>query len=134
MRVLRWILLPVVFIAAWLAAAYVGFLPRSAVESLFPGDPGFEPTFPWLNRFLAAFIAASIIVSCYFTAPAFRTVVAWVAFAAHAAFYILGLAMGVPTAEEQAIPAAIGGLATVLLLTRRKNLFRGADRVAPQNA
>jgi hypothetical protein len=92
------------------------------------------PTFPWLNRFFAAFIAASIIASCYFTAPAFRTVVAWVVFAAHAAFYAFGLALEVPTAEEQAIPAAIGGLATVLLLTRGKNLFRGAERVAPQNA
>jgi len=134
MRVLRWLLLPVVFIGAWLAAAYVGFLVRSAVESLLPGDPGFEPTFPWLNRFLAAFVAASIIGSLYFTAPACRTVVAWVAFAAHAVFYAFGLAAGVPTAAEQAIPAAIGGLATVLLLTRGKNLFRGADRVATQNA
>jgi hypothetical protein len=40
--------------------------------------------------------------------------VAWVVFAANAAFYAFGLATGVPTAEEQAIPAAVGGLATVL--------------------
>ena len=134
MRALRWILLPVVFMTAWLAASYAGVLVRSVVESFWPGDPGFEPTFPWLNRFFAAFIAASIVASYYFTAPAFRTVVAWIAFAAHAAFYILGLAMGVPTAEEQAVSAGIGGFTTVLLLTRGKSLFRNPDRVAARNA
>ena len=78
--------------------------------------PWFETLDAWLVRFFSAFAAALIIVSCYFTAPAARTVVAWVVFAA-GAVYALWIAV-VSWAWGEFIAAGVGGVAAVLLLTR----------------
>ena len=101
MRVLRWILLPIVCIAAWIAALFTGIVAHSIAESFCPADqmvsamcvaPWFEALDAWLVRFFSAFAAALIIASCYFTAPAARVVVAWVVFGA-GPVYALWIAM-----------------------------------------
>ena len=94
--------------------------------------PWFETLDAWLNRFFSAVAAALIIVSCYFTAPAARAVVAWVVFGV-GAVYALWIAV-VSWAWGEFIAAALGGIAAVLLLTRGQNIFRRTRRVAPQNA
>jgi hypothetical protein len=89
MRVVRWILLPIVCIAAWIAALFTGIVAHSAAELFCPADqmvsgmcvaPWFETLDAWLIRFFSAFAASLIIVSYYFTAPAARVLVAWVVF------------------------------------------------------
>jgi len=140
MRVVRWILLPVVCIAAWIVALFAGIFAHSIAESFCPADqmvsgmcvaPWFETVDTWLIRFFSAFAAALIIASSYFTAPAFRAIVAWFVFAAGAA-YALWIAVAA-SAWGEFTAATIGGLAAVLLLTRGQNIFRRASRVAPQN-
>ena len=141
MRVLRWILLPIVCIAAWIAALFTGIVAHSIAESSCPADqmvsgmcvaPWFEALDAWLVRFFSAFAAALIIASCYFTAPAARVVVAWVVFGAGAA-YALWIAV-VSWAWGEFVAAGVGGVAAVLLLTRCQNIFRKTSRVAPQDA
>ena len=89
MHVVRWILLPIVCIAAWIAALFTGIVAHSVAEFFCPADqmvsgmcaaPWFETLDAWLVRFFSAFAAALIIVSCYFTAPAARTFIAWIVF------------------------------------------------------
>ena len=141
MRVVRWILLPVVCIAAWIGALFAGIVAHSIAESFCPADqmvsgmcvaPWFETLDTWLIRFFSAFAAALIIASCYFTAPAVRAIVAWVAFGAGAA-YALWIAVET-SAWGEFVAAGVGGLAAVLLLTRGEKIFRRTSRVAPQNA
>jgi hypothetical protein len=141
MRVLRWILLPIVCIAAWIAALFTGIVAHSIAESFCPADqmvsgmcvaPWFEALDAWLVRFFSAFAAALIIASCYFTAPAARVVVAWVVFGAGAA-YALWIAV-VSWAWGEFIAAGIGGLAAVLLLTCGQNIFSRTDPVASRGA
>ena len=138
MRALRWILLPIVCIAAWLAALFAGILAHSIAESFCPAEqmisgmcvaPWFETLHTWLIRFFSAFAAALVISSAYFIAPAARPLVAWIAFGAGAA-YALWLAV-VASAWGEFVAAGAGGLATVLLLTRRWN---SSNRVATQRA
>ena len=141
MRALRWILLPIVCIAAWLAALFAGILAHSIAESFCPADqmvsgmcvaPWFETLDAWLIRFLSAFAAALIISSAYFVAPAARPLVAWIVFAA-GAVYALWIAVST-SAWGEFVAAGIGGLAVVLLLTRGRSMFRRTTRVAAQNA
>ena len=141
MRVLRWILLPIVCIAAWIAALFTGIVAHSIAESSCPADqmvsgmcvaPWFEALDAWLVRFFSAFAAALIVVSCYFTAPAARALVAWVVFGA-GAVYALWIAV-VSWAWGEFVAAGVGGVAAVLLLTRCQNIFRKTSRVAPQDA
>ena len=129
MRVFRWILLPVVSFAAWIAALVTGMAAHSVVESFCPADqmisglcvaPWFESVDAWLVRFFSAFAAALIIVSCYFTAPAARAIVAWVVLGA-GGIYALFLAI-VSWAWGEFIAAGAGGLAVVWLLTRGQNI------------
>ena len=131
MYVLRWILLPMVCIAAWIGALFAGIVAHSVAEFFCPADqivsgmcvaPWFETLDAWLVRFFSAFAAALIIVSCYFTAPAARTVVAWVVFAA-GAVYALWIAV-VSWAWGEFIAAGVGGVAAVLLLTRGQNMLK----------
>jgi hypothetical protein len=141
MRVLRWTLLPVVCIAAWFAALFAGIIAHSVAESFCPPDqmvsgmcvaPWFEPLDTWLIRFFSAFAAALIISSAYFVAPAARHLVAWIVFAAGAA-YALWIALAT-SAWGEFVAAGIGGLAAVLLLTRGQNIFRRTSRIATLNA
>ena len=141
MRVVRWILLPVGCVAAWIVALFLGIIAHSVAESFCPADqmvsgmcvaPWFETIDAWLIRFFSAFAAALIIVSCYFTAPVARAAVAWVVFGA-GAVYALWIALAWSTWGEF-IAAGIGGVAAVLLLTRGQNVFKRTSRVAPQNA
>ena len=115
MRVVRWILLPIVCIAAWIAALFAGIVAHSVAESFCPADqivsgmcvaPWFETLDAWLIPFFSAFAAALIIVSCYFTAPAARTLVAWVVFAA-GAIYAIWIAV-VSWAWAEFIAAGVG--------------------------
>jgi len=138
MRALRWILLPIVCIAAWLAALFAGILAHSIAESFCPAEqmisgmcvaPWFETLHTWLIHFFSAFAAALIISSAYFIAPAARPLIAWIVFGAGAA-YALWLAV-VASAWGEFVAAGTGGLATVLLLTRRWN---SSNRVATQRA
>src|SRR6185295_11068551 len=123
MWVVRWILLPIAGIAAWVAALFTGIVAHSVAEFFCPADqmvsgmcvaPWFEALDTWLVRFFSAFAAALIIVSCYFTAPAARTAVAWVVLAA-GAVYALWIAI-VSWAWGEFIAAGAGGVAAVLLL------------------
>ena len=141
MRVLRWIMLPIVCIAAWIASLFAGIVAHSVAESFCPADqmvsgmcvaPWFETLDDWLSRFFSAFAAALIVASCYFTAPAARALVAWIVFAA-GAVYALWIAV-VSWAWGEFIAAGVGGVAALLLLTRGQNIFRRPSRVAPQNA
>jgi hypothetical protein len=141
MHIVRWILLPVVCIAAWIVALFIGIFAHTIPEWFCPADqmvsgmcvaPWFERVDAWLIRFFSAFAAALIIVSCYFTAPAARAVVAWVVFGA-GAVYALWIAVTASTWGEF-IAAGVGGVATVLLLTHGQNILRRTSRVAPQNA
>jgi hypothetical protein len=141
MRVLRWILLPLVCIAAWFVALFVGIIAHSVAESFCPANrmvsgmcvaPWFETLDAWLIRFFSAFAAALIISSVYFVAPAARHLVAWIVFAVGAA-YALWIAVGT-SAWGEFMAAGIGGLAAVLLLTRGQHMFRRSSRVASQNA
>src|SRR5262245_8674311 len=141
MRVLRWILLPVACIAAWIAALFTGIVAHSVAEFFCPADqmvsgmcvaPWFETLHTWLIRFFSAFAAALIIVSGYFTAPAARTPVAWIVFGL-GGVYALWIAV-ISWAWGEFMAAGIGGLATVLLLTRGQNIFRKTNRVASQSA
>jgi len=101
MRIVRWIMLPIVCIAAWVAALFAGIVAHAVAELFCPADqivsgmcvaPWFETLEAWFVRFFCAFAAALIIVSSYFTAPAARTVVAWVVFAV-GAIYALWIAV-----------------------------------------
>ena len=140
MHVLRWILLPIVCIAAWIAALFAGIVAHSVAEYFCPADqmisgmcvaPWFETLHAWLVRFFSAFAAALIVASSYFTAPSSRALVAWVVFGL-GAVYALWIAV-VSWAWPEFIAAGFGGGAAVLLLTRQKNL-RKTNRVAPQSA
>ena len=84
--------------------------------------PWFEILDAWMIRFFSAFAAALIIVSCYFTAPAARVLVAWVVFGL-GAVYALWIAV-VSWAWGEFIAAGVGGVAAVLLLTRGKGILR----------
>ena len=137
----RWILLPIVCIAAWIAALFAGIVAHSVAQFFCPADqmasgmcvaPWFEVLDTWLSRFFSAFAAALMIVSCYFAAPAARAVVAWVVFGADAV-YALWIAV-VSWAWGEFVAAGVGGLAAVLLLTRGQNIFRKSNRVAAENA
>jgi hypothetical protein len=139
MRVVRWILLPIVCLAAWIAALFAGIVAHSVAEFFCPPDqmvsgvcvaPWFETLDAWLVRFFSAF-AALVIASCYFTAPAARTLVAWVVFAA-GAIYVLWVAV-VSWACSEFIAAGVGGVAAVLLLTRGQNILRRTSRAVRQN-
>jgi hypothetical protein len=137
MRVVRWILLPIVCIAALFAGlvahSVAKFLCRA--EQIVSGmcvAPWFETLDAWLGRFFSAFAAALIIISCYYIAPAARTVVAWVVFAV-GAVDTLWIAV-VSWAWGEFIAAGIGGVAAVLLLTRGPNMLRRTSRVAQLNA
>jgi hypothetical protein len=141
MRIVRWILLPIVCIAAWVAALFAGIVAHSVAELVCPADqmvsgmcvaPWFETLDAWLVRFFSTFAAALIIVSCYFTAPAARVLVAWVVFGL-GAVYALWIAV-VSWAWGEFIAAGVGGAAAVLLLTRGKGVCRRSCRAAPQNA
>jgi hypothetical protein len=141
MRVLRWILLPLVCIAAWIAALFAGIAAHSIAESFCPGDqmvsgmcvaPWFETLHTWLIRFFSAFAAALIIASAYFVAPAGRPTVAWIVFGA-GAVYALWIAV-TASAWGEFVAAGIGGLATVLLLTGGQNISKSAAHVAAPNA
>lgn len=134
MRVLRWILLPIVCIAAWIAALFTGLAAHSLAEFFCPADqmvsgmcvaPWFATFDAWLIRFFSAFAAALIIVSCYFTAPAARVLVAWVVFGA-GGVYALWLAI-ISWAWSEFLAAGLGGIAAVLLLTRGQKLFNRVD-------
>jgi hypothetical protein len=125
MRVVRWILLPIVCIAAWIAALFAGIVAHFVAEFFCPPGqmvsglcvaPWFETLGAWLARFFSAFAAALIVVSCYFTAPAARALVAWIVFAA-GGVYALWIAI-VSWAWGEFFGAGVGGVATVLLLTR----------------
>jgi len=141
MTVLRWILVPLVCIAAWFAALFAGIIAHSVAESFCPADqmvsgmcvaPWFETLDAWLIRFFSAFAAALIISSAYFVAPAARPLVAWIIFALGAA-YALWIAIGT-SAWGEFVAAGIGGLAAVLLLTRGRKIFRRISPVARQHA
>ena len=141
MSVLRWILVPLVCIAAWIAALFVGIVAHSIAESFCPADqmvsgmcmaPWFETLDAWLIRFFSAVAAALIISSAYFVAPGARPIVAWIVFGAGAA-YALWIAVST-SAWGEFVAAGVGGLTAVLLLTRGQNIFRRPSRVAPQNA
>lgn len=141
MRVARWILLPIVCIAAWVAALFAGIIAHSVAEFFCPADqmvsgmcvaPWFETLDNWLVRFFSGFAAALIIVSCYFTAPSARAHVAWIVFGA-GGIYALWIAI-VSWAWSEFVAAGIGGMATVLLLTRGQNLFRRTSRITSRNA
>lgn len=141
MRIVRWILLPIAGIAAWVAALFTGIVAHSVAEFFCPADqmvsgmcvaPWFETLDTWLVRFFSAFAAALIIVSCYFTAPTARTVVAWVVLAA-GGVYALWIAV-ISWAWGEFIAAGAGGVAAVLLLTRGQNILRRASRVGTTNA
>jgi uncharacterized protein involved in cysteine biosynthesis len=137
MRVVRWILLPIVCIAAWIAALFAGIVADSVAKFLCPAEqivsgmcvaPWFETLDAWLGRFFSAFAAALIIISCYYTAPAARTVVAWVVFAV-GAVYALWIAV-VSWAWAEFIAAGVGGVAAVFLLTRGQSILRRISPVA----
>jgi hypothetical protein len=141
MRVVRWILLPIVCIAAWIAALFTGVVAHSVAECFCPSNqmvsgmcvaPGFETLDAWLVRFFCAFAAALIIVSCYVTAPAARTLVAWIVFSL-GGVYALWIAV-ISWAWREFIAAGVGGLAAVLVLTRGQNILRRTSRVVRQNA
>ena len=130
MPVLRWILLPVVCVAAWIVALFTGILAHSVGESFCPADqmvfgmgaaPWFETLDAWLVRFFSAFAAALIIASAYFVAPASRALVAWIVFGAGAA-YALSMAVAA-SAWGEFVAAGTGGLAAVLLLTAQRERF-----------
>jgi hypothetical protein len=63
------------------------FLPRRPDSLGYVRCAMVETLEAWLVRFFSAFAAALIIVSCYFTAPAARNVVAWVVFAVGAVYH-----------------------------------------------
>ena len=141
MRIVRWILLPIVCVAAWIAALFAGIVAHSAAEFFCPADqmvsgmcvaPWFETLDAWLIRFFSAFAAALIVVSCYFTAPAPRTVMTWVVFGA-GAVYALWIAI-ISWAWSEFVAAGVGGLGAVLLLTCGQKIFRRSNRVAAENA
>jgi hypothetical protein len=141
MRVARWILLPIVGIAAWVTALFTGIVAHSVAECFCPADqmvsgmcvaPWFENLHDWLVRFFSAFAAALIIVSCYFIAPSGRAVVAWVVFGL-GGVYALWIAI-ISWAWPEFIAAGVGGLAAVLLLTRGQKTFSTTNVVAPQDA
>jgi hypothetical protein len=141
MCVLRWILLPIVGIAAWILALFTGMVAHSVAECFCPSNqmisgmcvaPWFETLDAWLVRFFSAFAAALIIVSCYFTAPAARALVTWIVFGA-GALYALWIAI-VSWAWPEFVAAGIGGMAAVLLLTRGQKIFKKANRIAPREA
>ena len=131
MRVVRWILLPIVCIAAWIAALFAGIVAHSVAGFFCPADqmvsgmcvaPWFETLDAWLVRFFPAFAAALIVALCYFTAPTARTLVAWVVFAV-GAVYALWIAV-ISWVWGEFIAAGVGGVAAVLLLTRGQNFLR----------
>jgi hypothetical protein len=141
MRVLRWIFLPIVCIAAWIAALFAGTIAHSIAESFCPAEqmisgmcvaPWFETLHTWLIRFFSAFAAALVISSAYFIAPAARPPVAWIVFGAGAA-YALWIAV-TASAWGEFVAAGAGGLATVLLLTHRQNTLKRTSRVETQSA
>lgn len=136
MDVLRWILLPIVGIAAWFAALFAGIIAHSIAEFFCPADqmvsgmcvaPWFGILDVWLIRFCSSFAAALIIVSCYLTAPAARVLVAWIVFGL-GAVYALWIAV-ISWAWGEFISAGAGGIATVLLLTRGQKTFKRTNRI-----
>jgi hypothetical protein len=140
MRVVRWILLPIVCIAAWIAALFAGIVADSVAEFFCTADqmvsgmcvaPWSEILAAWLVRFFCAFAAALIVASYYFTAPTARTLVAWVVFSM-GAVYALWIAV-VSWAWGEFVAAGVGGVAAVLLLTRAQNIFRRTSRVVRQS-
>ena len=127
MRAVRWILLPIVCFAAWIAALFTGMVAHSTAELFCPADqivsgmcvaPWFEILDTWLIRFFSAFAASLIIVSSYFTAPTRRILVAWIVFGV-GGVYALWLAL-VSWAWGEFLAAGVGGVAAVLLLTKGK--------------
>jgi hypothetical protein len=124
-----------------IAALFIGIEAHSVAESFCPADqfvsgmcvaPWFETLHGWLIRFFSAFAAALVISSAHFIAPAARSRVAWIVFGT-GAVYALWMAV-TASAWGEFVAAGIGGLATVLLLTRGRNMFRRTSRVVPQNA
>jgi len=141
MRALRWILLPIVGVAAWIAALFTGIVAHSVAEFFCPAEqivsgmcvaPWFETLETWLIRFFSASAAALIIVSCYFTAPVARALVAWVVLGA-GGIYAVWIAV-VCWAWGEFIAAGVGGVAAVLLLTCGQKICRRTNRVVPQDA
>ena len=140
MRVARWILLPLVCFAAWIATLFTGMIAHSVAEFFCPADqmvsgmcvaPWFETLDAWLVRFFCAFAAALIVVSCYFTAPAARIVVAWIVLAA-GGVYALWIAV-VSWAWAEFMAAGAGGVAAVLILTRGQSILSRSSRLVRQN-
>ena len=139
MRVFRWILLPIVGIAAWVAALFTGMVAHGVANCFCPADQmvsgmcvagWFETLDAGLVRFFSAFAAALMIVLCYFTAPAARALVAWVVFGL-AGVYVLWIAI-VSWAWSEFVAAGVGGMAAVLLLTGGQKFFSRTTRVALQ--
>ena len=141
MHVVRWVAVPLVCVAAWIAAFFLGLFAHSVAESFCPADEMvsgmcFAPWFPavemWLIRIFSAVAAALVVTSAYFVAPAGRCLVAWAVFAVGAtcALWIAAATSAWP----EFIAAAIGGLVAVISLTRGRPVLASVSPVAPQNA
>src|SRR5262245_52219805 len=140
MRIVRWILLPIVCIAAWIVALFTGIVAHAVAEFFCPADqmisrmcvaPWFETLDDGPMRLFSAFAAALIIMSCYFTAPAARVYVTWIVFGA-GAVYALWIAI-VSWAWAEFVSAGLGGVATVLLLTCGQNVLKKTSDVVPKS-
>ena len=131
MRILRWILVPIACVLAWLQALLMGLFLLDAAESFCPEDrmvsgvciaTWWQPVERCILLFTAGLAAALVVAAGFFTSPANRNVAGWTV------FYIGGLAAFSLCAETGAWAefgsALAAGFLTALFLGRSR--FAGA--------
>src|SRR5712691_9696202 len=89
MKVLRWILVPVVCVAVWFVAFFLGlfilryaasFCPKDQMVSGICTAPWWRPVEKIIFYFSIGLSAILVVTAGFFVAPAARAVVAWLVF------------------------------------------------------
>jgi hypothetical protein len=139
-RVVRWVLVPVVALIAWVVAFALGLAAYGALEAICPAQhvesghcfaPWFETALYSLEASGAALAAVLIMIACTSVAPSHKPQVAIATFAVGT---VVAIALGWGR-DWWAMAAAVGaGAITLLLMLRRRpnvllpNISLQADR------
>jgi hypothetical protein len=137
---LRWVLVPLAAAIAWALSIAVGVALHNGIERLCPADQFISglcvaPWFPFVERLVfcasAALAAGLILISCTFTAPKSRRVVAAAVFAIGSVI-ALGMAVAAGAYLEGATAIGTGFLVCAWLRRRagQADAARQADRGA----
>jgi hypothetical protein len=129
--VVRWVLVPVVALFAWVVAFALGLVAYGALEAICPGEhvesghcfaPWFETALYSLEASGAALAAMLVMLACTSVAPSHKPQVAIATFAVGT---VVAIAMGWGR-DWWAMAAAVsaGAITLLLLLRRRPNVLR----------